>query len=132
MDSDRGILSFQDVQWRTINGMVGLLEIQDGEIDYEFLEDLKSVCTDVINARVIGEYTGFTLYQKNTMPSEDLQGLKQDYTIVLSYMHKMDKAPLTEDELKDVIRITEKITKDLKHSRDAINYPYYRKTMVLT
>ena len=104
-----------------MHGYVGLRERQTGHDDEEFITDLKSACSDVLNARAIGEYRdAFIPLNKNTIPPHKLSWFKENYKKVLDYLDKDETSPL---ELEGTLTILDSLIKEIKHLRksDKIN-----------
>lgn len=111
-------LSIQDLFWRTMHGYVGLLEQQTGQNDEEFISDLKSACSDVLNARAIGEYhDAFIPLNKNTIPDNKLQKFKEGYKKVSDYLIKNEAGRTTQIELETILKTLDSLIMELKQIR---------------
>lgn len=111
-------LSIQDLFWRTMHGYVGLRERQTGYNDEEFIIDLKSACSDVLNARAIGEYRdAFIPLNKNTLPDDKLKKFQENYKKVLDYLNKNETEKATHNELEATLAILDSLILELKQVR---------------
>lgn len=121
MSMDKTYFSFQDIIWRTVNGCVGLYELKENCYDNDFLADLKSVCNDVFKASSIGEFRGFTILKKNTMPDYELRKIKKGYEKVSYYLMKQETGKATHEDLNETIVTVRTLMKCLEKSRKAVN-----------
>lgn len=111
-------LSIQDLFWRTMHGYIGLREKQTGDNDEEFISDLKSACSDVLNAHAIGEYRdAFIPLNKNTVPDDKLKKYKENYKKVLDYLNRNETGKATPVELETTLTILDSLISELKQAR---------------
>ncbi len=125
MDVMDRYLSIQDLFWRTMHGYVGLLEQQRGHRDDEFIVDLKSACSDVLKAHAIGEYNdAFIPLNKNTIPNDKLEKIKEEYKLVFDYLIKNETGKTTHKELEAILKTLDSLMMELKEIRklNKLNY----------